>query len=201
MSMLYGDPMLAAPPMTPVAALPVGAHIGDWAVLRVLHEGRHGFVYLARDPVRAVTAVLKEFVPRVRAVRLADGAVLPRRADDSIALSVARVAFVQEATALAGIGHARLVRVLGLFQARCCGRGWSAQPCWVLVARRAISTACPGRRGAHPKSPAPAAARRRGARRAPGSGSDRGVHTRNRISTQTCACAGPGACAGAGGSR
>jgi serine/threonine protein kinase len=106
-------------PSTPAttAVLAVGTRIDRYTVLHVLHEGPNGNVYLTRDDERGVTRVLKEFMPRVHAMRLPDGAIVPRDAGDSIAVSVARMAFRQEANTLAGFDHPGLVHVQGLLRA------------------------------------------------------------------------------------
>lgn len=110
-------PSLAAADPVAAPALPLGALVEDYTVLQVLSEGPYGYVYLTRDTAHGATRVLKEFLPRMRSLRLADGSVRARHAGDSIASSVARLAFMHEANALAGIQQPGLVRVLGVLQA------------------------------------------------------------------------------------
>lgn len=108
---------VTAVPLCAPAALASGSQVEAYTVLRVLARGRHGFVYLARHAVHGTTCVLKEFMPRLHAMRLADASVSPRDAGDAIAMSVARIEFMQEATTLADIEQAGLVHVLGLIEA------------------------------------------------------------------------------------
>lgn len=116
-SIQFVFPPLAAADPVAAPALPLGALVEDYTVLQVLSEGPYGFVYLTRDTAHGATRVLKEFLPRMRSLRLADGSVRARHAGDSIASSVARLAFMHEANALAGIQQPGLVRVLGVLQA------------------------------------------------------------------------------------
>lgn len=107
----------AAVPLSAPAALALGSQVEAHTILKVLAEGRHGFVYLTRHAVHGTTCVLKEFMPRLHAMRLADSSVSPCDAGDAIAMSVARIEFMQEATTLAGIDQPGLARVLGLLEA------------------------------------------------------------------------------------
>ena len=116
-SVQFVFPPLAAADPVAAPALPLGALVEDYTVLQVLSEGPYGYVYLTRDTAHGATRVLKEFLPRMRSLRLADGSVRARHAGDSIASSVARLAFMHEANALAGIQQPGLVRVLGVLQA------------------------------------------------------------------------------------
>jgi len=100
----------------PAAPLPAGAAVAHLTIERVLHEGLHNVVYLARDPSDQMLALM-EYFPRALALRQPDGSVRARQAGDAIALSVGREAFVLEANTLERIEHAGIVRVLGSLQA------------------------------------------------------------------------------------
>ncbi len=99
------------------AALPIGSQIEAYTVLQVLSESRYGFVYLTRDDRLGTTRALKEFMPRSRLLRLSDGSVRPGDVSDSIATSVARMAFMGEGNALAAVQHPCLVQVLATIPA------------------------------------------------------------------------------------
>lgn len=105
------------PPPCAAAVLAVGTRVENFTILQVLQEGRYGCVYLTRDHVRGVTRVLKEFMPRERALRRPDGAVVARDVGDSMAIAAARRGFIQEADTLAAIQQPGLVRVLSLLNA------------------------------------------------------------------------------------
>lgn len=100
----------------PAAPLPTGTAVAHLTIERVLHEGLHAVVYLARDPSGQELALM-EYFPRALALRQPDGSVRARQAGDAIALSVGREAFVLEANTLERIEHPGLVRVLGSLQA------------------------------------------------------------------------------------
>jgi hypothetical protein len=100
----------------PAAPLPPGTAVAHLTVERVLHEGLHNVVYLARDPNDQALALM-EYFPRALALRQPDGSVRARQAGDAIALSVGREAFVLDANTLERIDHPGLVRVLGSLQA------------------------------------------------------------------------------------
>lgn len=117
MSARFGFTNLAGPASDAAAPLPIGSQIEAHSVLQVLSEGPNGFVYLTRDAAHGATRVLKEFMPRSRMLRLSDGSVRPCDVSDSIATSVARIAFMNEANTLAAFQHPALVRVLGVIPA------------------------------------------------------------------------------------
>ena len=117
MSARIGFTNLAGPASDAAAPLPIGSQIEAHSVLQVLSEGPNGFVYLTRDAAHGATRVLKEFMPRSRMLRLSDGSVRPCDVSDSIATSVARIAFMNEANTLAAFEHPALVRVLGVIPA------------------------------------------------------------------------------------
>lgn len=117
MSARLGFPNLAGPAPDAAAPLPIGSQIEAHSVLQVLSEGPNGFVYLTRDANQGATRVLKEFMPRSRLLRLSDGSVRPCDVSDSIATSVARIAFMNEANTLAAFQNAALIRVLGVIPA------------------------------------------------------------------------------------
>jgi hypothetical protein len=100
----------------PAAPLPAGTAVAHLTIERVLHEGLHNVVYLARDPGGQAVALM-EYFPRALALRQPDGSVRARQAGDAIALSVGREAFVVDANTLERIEHPGLVRVLGSLQA------------------------------------------------------------------------------------
>jgi len=100
----------------PAAPLPAGTAVAHLTIERVLHEGLHNVVYLARDPNEQALALM-EYFPRALALRQPDGSVRARQAGDAIALSVGREAFVLEANTLERIEHPGIVRVLGSLQA------------------------------------------------------------------------------------
>lgn len=100
----------------PAAPLPAGTTVAHLTIERVLHEGLHNVVYLARDP-NAQALALMEYFPRALALRQPDGSVRARQAGDAIALSVGREAFVLDANTLERIQHPGIVRVLGSLQA------------------------------------------------------------------------------------
>ena len=112
MSARLGLPSLAGTAPDAAAALPIGSQIDAYTVLQVLSESRYGFVYLTRDDRLGTTRALKEFMPRSRLLRLSDGSVRPGDVSDSIATSVARMAFMSEGKALAAVQHPCLVQVL-----------------------------------------------------------------------------------------
>ena len=117
MSARFGLPSLAGTAPDAAAALPIGTQIESHTVLQVLSESRYGFVYLTRDERLGTTRALKEFMPRSRLLRLSDGSVRPGDVGDSIATSVARMAFMSEGNALAAVQHPCLVQVLATIPA------------------------------------------------------------------------------------
>lgn len=103
-------------PVGPGAPLPVGAMVAHLTIERVLHEGDHHMVYLARDPSGEALALM-EYFPRSIALRQPDGTIRARQPGDAIAMSVGREAFVADANTLERVRHPGLVRVLGSLQA------------------------------------------------------------------------------------
>jgi hypothetical protein len=53
--------------------LPVGARVGDFDIVSVIHRGEAGFVYLAADRSSSAKVAVKEYLPNRFADRLADG--------------------------------------------------------------------------------------------------------------------------------
>jgi Protein kinase domain/Domain of unknown function (DUF4384) len=119
------DPAWAATEMIPRSrrepargnALPVGTHLGEFELLRVLGEGGFGIVYLAQDHSLQRRVAIKEYMPSTLATR--DGAldVVVTSEKHRPVFEAGMDSFINEARLLAQFDHPSLLKVYRFWQA------------------------------------------------------------------------------------
>ena len=96
-------------------ALPVGAMIEEFRIVRVLGTGAFGVVYQCDNTYLDETVAIKEFLPTDLATRQPDGQIVPLSPATTEAFAWALDRFLQEAKTLWGLGrpvpHRNIVRV------------------------------------------------------------------------------------------
>jgi TPR repeat protein/serine/threonine protein kinase len=98
-------------------ALPTGAKIGEFEIIRVLGEGGFGIVYLAFDQTLHRHVAIKEYFPASYAVRR-DGQTITALSPNHVDTYRAGMAsFIEEARLLARFEHPALVKVLRYWEA------------------------------------------------------------------------------------
>jgi serine/threonine-protein kinase PpkA len=96
-------------------ALPIGAMIEEFRIVRTLGVGSFGVVYQCDNTYLDETVAIKEFLPTDLATRLPDGTITPLSSATTDAFAWALDRFLQEAKTLWGLGrpvpHRNIVRV------------------------------------------------------------------------------------------
>lgn len=98
-------------------SLKPGTLIDNYRLLDVLGGGGFSIVYMARHRKTGKPYVIKEYIPKKLARRMADGEVTARSSDTETRLSQGRQLFLQEASALATLKHPNIVNVVNFFRA------------------------------------------------------------------------------------
>ncbi|MBC8058591.1 MAG: serine/threonine protein kinase, partial [Rhizobiales bacterium] len=98
-------------------ALPPGARLDEFEIVRVLGAGGFGIVYLALDQLLLRYVAIKEFIPTALAGRTKQGAVAVRSADAADTFAVGLDSFYNEGRLLARFDHPSLVRVFRFWKA------------------------------------------------------------------------------------
>jgi serine/threonine-protein kinase PpkA len=86
-------------------ALPIGAMIEEFRIVRILGMGSFGVVYQCENTYLDETVAIKEFLPTDLATRLTDGRITPLSPATKDAFAWALDRFLQEAKTLWGLGH------------------------------------------------------------------------------------------------
>jgi len=98
-------------------ALPTGAKIGEFEIIRVLGEGGFGVVYLAFDQVLHRHVAIKEYFPSAYAVRRDEQTITPLSPNHAETYRAGMVSFIEEARLLARFEHPALLKVLRYWEA------------------------------------------------------------------------------------
>ena len=98
--------------------------IGDYELRAVLGSSITGITYSAWDHGHDTQVVIKEFLPAGSAIRREDGSVAPPQPSAERAFANFLEQFLVAATALAGVGHQNIVRVLSVTESN--GTGYVA---------------------------------------------------------------------------
>ena len=98
-------------------ALPRGARLDEFEIVRVLGAGGFGIVYLALDQQLQRQVAIKEFIPTALAGRTANGAVAVRSPEATETFAIGLESFYNEGRLLARFDHPSLVRVFRFWKA------------------------------------------------------------------------------------
>lgn len=107
-------------PRAPAAvqdALPAGARLAEFEVIRVLGIGGFGIVYLALDHALLRYVAIKEYMPFALAARGAGTLITIRSASHAETFALGLQSFINEARLLAGFDHPSLVKVHRFWEA------------------------------------------------------------------------------------
>ena len=136
------DPAWAATDMVPRSrcepehgnALPVGTHLGEFELLRVLGEGDFGIVYLAQDQTLRRRVAIKEYMPASLVIRagVLDVVVTSEKYRPLFEAGIA--SFINEARLLAQFDHPSLLKVYRFWQAN--GTAYRVMPFYEGVTLR-----------------------------------------------------------------
>lgn len=116
-SALPGSDVQARPPLDAVCdPLPVGHRLGDFELQAVLGAGGFGIVYRAFDTRLQRTVAVKEYMPRMLALRQGNHTVQLRADRFQAAFSAGQQGFINEARLLAQFDHPGLIKVLHFWE-------------------------------------------------------------------------------------
>ena len=136
------DPAWAATDMVPRSrcepehgnALPVGTHLGEFELLRVLGEGDFGIVYLAQDQTLARRVAIKEYMPASLVTRAGVLDVVVTAEKHRPLFEAGIDSFINEARLLAQFDHPSLLKVYRFWQAN--GTAYRVMPFYEGVTLR-----------------------------------------------------------------
>ena len=120
-----GEPAWVATELIPRArpepgrgnALPLGTHLAEFELLRLLGEGGFGIVYLAQDHSLQRRVAIKEYMPASLAMRVGPLAVTVTSEKNRAVFEAGLDSFVNEARLLAQFDHPSLLKVFRFWQA------------------------------------------------------------------------------------
>ena len=98
-------------------ALPVGTHLGEFELLRLLGEGGFGIVYLAQDHSLRRRVAIKEYMPASLASRAGELDVVVTSEKNRPVFEAGMNSFINEARLLAQFDHPSLLKVYRFWQA------------------------------------------------------------------------------------
>jgi formylglycine-generating enzyme required for sulfatase activity len=98
-------------------ALPPGFRLDALRVDRVLGQGAFGITYLVTDTVLGASFALKEYLPRDRVTRAADGRLETTGPESAAAFNTGLEHFLAEGRTVAALDHANIVKVFRCFEA------------------------------------------------------------------------------------
>ena len=98
-------------------ALAPGTIVDDLRIDRVLGQGAFGITYLVTDQVLNKSFALKEYLPRDKVARSADGGLLPVSGQDPGLYSSGLSHFIAEGRTVAQLDHPNIVTVFRCFEA------------------------------------------------------------------------------------
>jgi non-specific serine/threonine protein kinase len=107
-------------------ALPPGARLGEFDIVRVLAVGGFGIVYLAHDRALDRDVAVKEFMPTHLAGRSDGQRVSVRSASDAGTYALGLQSFIEEARLLARLSHPAIVKVYRFWKGN--GTGYMVMP-------------------------------------------------------------------------
>lgn len=107
-------------------ALPAGATLAEFEILRVLGKGGFGIVYLAFDRSLRRQVAIKEYLPTSFAMRKGGQTVVVRSAEHQATFESGLKSFIDEARLLAQFDHPSLVKVHRFWEAN--GTAYMAMP-------------------------------------------------------------------------
>ncbi len=109
--------VLPRPAPTRGNALPPGAHLAEFELLRVLGEGGFGIVYLAHDHSLQRRVAIKEYMPASLAMRAGAQEVVVTADKHRAVFSAGLDSFINEARLLAQFDHPSLLKVYRFWRA------------------------------------------------------------------------------------
>jgi serine/threonine protein kinase len=98
-------------------ALPTGARINEFEIIRVLGEGGFGIVYLAFDTLLHRHVAIKEYFPASYAVRRDEQTITALSPNHAETYRAGMASFIEEARLLARFEHPALLKVLRYWEA------------------------------------------------------------------------------------
>ena len=107
-------------------ALPAGASLGEFEILKVIGIGGFGIVYLANDHSLQRKIALKEYMPSSLAERSSDSRVTVRSERHAETFQAGMRSFINEARLLAQFDHPSLLKVYRFWEAN--GTAYMAMP-------------------------------------------------------------------------
>lgn len=96
--------------------LPVGSHLAEFEITRVIGQGGFGVVYEAWDHTLERVVAIKEYLPTSLSTRQQDGTVVPLSERHRETFDLGMRSFINEARLLAQFDHPSLLKVYRFWQ-------------------------------------------------------------------------------------
>lgn len=122
--------------------LPIGSHLAEFEVTRVVGQGGFGVVYEAWDPTLERVVAIKEYLPSSLSTRQGDGTVAPLSERHRETFELGMRSFINEARLLAQFDHPSLLKVYRFWQER--GTAYMVMPFYRGDTLRQALHAMPG---------------------------------------------------------
>ncbi|GAA4346950.1 hypothetical protein GCM10023165_31750 [Variovorax defluvii] len=103
---------------TQAGLLPIGSHLAEFEVTRIVGQGGFGVVYEAWDPTLERVVAIKEYLPSSLSTRQGDGTVVPLSEQHRETFDLGMRSFINEARLLAQFDHPSLLKVYRFWQER-----------------------------------------------------------------------------------
>jgi len=115
---LSNAPAAAAAETSEAGLLPVGSHLAEFEITRVVGQGGFGVVYEAWDHTLERVVAIKEYLPTSLSTRQQDGTVVPLSERHRETFDLGMRSFINEARLLAQFDHPSLLKVYRFWQER-----------------------------------------------------------------------------------
>ncbi|CAN7200676.1 protein kinase domain-containing protein [Variovorax paradoxus] len=115
---LSNVPAAAAAETSEAGLLPVGSHLAEFEITRVVGQGGFGVVYEAWDHTLERVVAIKEYLPTSLSTRQQDGTVVPLSERHRETFDLGMRSFINEARLLAQFDHPSLLKVYRFWQER-----------------------------------------------------------------------------------